>query len=444
MPDSPSTDPSSPPIARRRRLLTGLVISTVLVTLLGLGAARWVRSPQQALADQAAPAPTVLTAPVEKRILRDTVVLRGVVGAARTYKITPSTPTDVDKAVVSGLRVGKGESVHAGQVLVEVSGRPLISLKGKVPAYRDLRPGDDGRDVVQLQKALRALGLSTGDDHRGVLGSGTKAAIGRLYRRVGYAAPIEGDPAALSAARTQQRQAERTLVEARDTLRQAEASSGSVTEAERLVEYAREDLADAVIARQQVERLSGPKLPMSEAAFLPTFPARVESLTAKAGREVTEPLITVSSGALVVRGRVNAGQRSLLRTGMPVRLDSEVQGTSATGVLSKIGAPSTDSGGTRGHPVTVTADRAAFPRALAGEDVRLTVETAATEAEVLVVPFSAVIAGADGSTSVLRAERDHQTRVRVTPGVSGDGYLEVTPVAGGLSPGDQVVVGVGR
>ena len=426
--------------------MTGLVLVAVVLTLIGLGAAGWVRSPEQSLADRKPPAPTQLTAPVEQRVLRDTVVLRGEVGAARTFRISPAVPTAVDRAIVSGVRVHRGGAVREGQVLVEVSGRPVIALRGAVPAYRDLRPGDSGRDVVQLQKALRTLGLGTGGDRRGILGPGTKAAIGGLYRRVGFTAPEEGDPAALSSARTQIRQAERTRHEAELTLRRTRrADGGSDAEARRQVRYAQEDLNDLVSARSALAERTGPKLPMSEVAFLPDFPARVESMKARTGHEPGEPLLTVSSGELIVRGRVNAGQRGLLRTGMRVQLSSEVLGTTATGVLRSIGEPTTDDDGTRGHAVVVAPlSGKTLPRALAGQDVRLAVETAATEDKVLVVPAAAVIAGADGGLSVVRVDSGRERRVPITVGVSGNGYVEVVPVGAALGPGDRVVVGTDR
>jgi len=93
----------------------------------------------------------------------------------------------------------------------------------------------------------------------------------------------------------------------------------------------------------------------------------------------------------------------------------------------------------------VTPTESALDERLAGADVRLTVQAAATEGEVLVVPISAVYADADGATAVLKLLDDGtQQRVVVTAGVSGDGYVAVTPVEeGALVAGDRVVVGAG-
>jgi multidrug efflux pump subunit AcrA (membrane-fusion protein) len=91
----------------------------------------------------------------------------------------------------------------------------------------------------------------------------------------------------------------------------------------------------------------------------------------------------------------------------------------------------------------VTPTDGPLDQKLAGADLRLTVEAAATDGKVLVVPVSALYADPDGATSVLKVDPDgSQTRVVVDPGVSGDGYVAVTPVAGSaLDEGDTVVVG---
>jgi hypothetical protein len=61
-----------------------------------------------------------------------------------------------------------------------------------------------------------------------------------------------------------------------------------------------------------------------------------------------------------------------------------------------------------------------------------------------VVPLTAVYNGADGNTAVLKLLPDGtQQRVAVTAGVSGDGFVAVTPVDGALAAGDLVVVGAG-
>lgn len=58
-----------------------------------------------------------------------------------------------------------GDRVACGDVFYRVDERPVLLLCGPVPAYRDLRGGDRGKDVRQLNRNLHRLGY---DDAAGV------------------------------------------------------------------------------------------------------------------------------------------------------------------------------------------------------------------------------------------------------------------------------------
>jgi hypothetical protein len=71
------------------------------------------------------------------------------------------------------------------------------------------------------------------------------------------------------------------------------------------------------------------------------------------------------------------------------------------------------------------------------------VSVGSSQGEVLAVPLSAVSLAADGSSRVQRDDgHGRTTSVRVQPGLSAAGYVEVTPLGGSLAAGDLVVVGV--
>jgi hypothetical protein len=275
-----------------------------------------------------------------------------------------------------------------------------------------------------------------------------------FYSSLGYEVAVAGDERALIDADRQVTAAERAVQVAQEALDRLRANPPAVepgqpdpvAEAERQLQYAREDLEAAKADRAEVERTTGPMLPLSEYVFLPLFPARVEQLTARVGAPVEPPLLTLSSGALVVRARLNPGQRELISVGMPVEILSELHNITAAGVVASVGELEQDETGLRAYPMLVTPVDAPLDERLAGADVRLTVQAAATEGEVLVVPISAVYADADGATAVLKLLDDGtQQRVVVVAGVSGDGYVAVTPVEqGALVAGDRVVVGAGR
>lgn len=151
-------------LRRRRRAALALVASAVLLGVGGVGGAMLVKSPQQLAADAAKPPPSVLTAQVEQRVLTSNVVTRGKVTAGQTVSIVPQAAGGEGGGtpVVTKIPVRAGQSLSAGQLILEVSGRPVFILPGSLPGYRDLKPGARGDDVTQLQAALLSLGHAKG------------------------------------------------------------------------------------------------------------------------------------------------------------------------------------------------------------------------------------------------------------------------------------------
>ncbi|MGW4024049.1 peptidoglycan-binding protein [Streptomyces sp. NPDC005009] len=440
---------------RRRRWAAGVAVAATLLTVSATAAAQVIKSPAQAAADSAAPPPSVLSAPVERRVLKDSVILRGTVTAEQSVQVTPTAAGEAaGRLVVTKTPVAAGASFEAGKVLLEVSGRPLIALQGGLPVYRDLRPGMRGDDVAQLQKALSRLGHSTAGDRKGYFGAGTKDALTGLYADLGYEplpATQEGE-ATLSGARDAVTEAERGLQDARDALAGAEdgdkGPAKQVTRAEEDLSRARRTLAD-------VEEASGPMLPVSEVVFLQGFPARVESLPVAVGAEVSDKALTVTAGDLVVSGVLKPHQKDLVRVGQRVEILSEITGdrypaevvSVADGVTPQGGGDGADAAAQPaaepGYTMVVEPDEELDP-GLAGQGVRLTVEAASTDHEVLAVPVSAVSAGVDGRTTLQVLNEDGtRRRVPVTTEATGDGWVEVRPERGRLEEGDRVVTGAG-
>ncbi|MFI5759341.1 peptidoglycan-binding protein [Streptomyces sp. NPDC051563] len=485
----------------RRRWVAAVAVGAVLTTLGGMGAALVVKSPAQAAAEAAAPRADVLTATVERRVLTSSVITRGQVVAGQTVEVIPqvSAGTGAARPVITKMRVRPGDTVQAGQVLMEVSGRPVFVLEGSLPVYRDLVPGATGDDIAQLQKALKALGRSSAPDPAGSFGAGTKAALTSFYTAMGYA-PVSangagGDP--VEEARSQVTLAQRALEDARSAQAQAsksgsgsgskpgsgsgagedagpgakpgsgaraEAEAGAARDGAKAVRRAQEDLAEARKKLTAAEAVAGPKLPAGEVVFLQSFPARVDSVAAKVGAEATGTAMTLSAGKLVVQARVPEYQKDLVRPGRAAEIYSEVTGLSAKGEVTLVsdkpstaGAPSGQApggadapapGGVQGASgwlVEITPG-APLKAELTGQDVRVTVTAASTDGASLVVPITAISSGADGRTTVtVLAGSGERRRVEIRTGTAGDGFVAVTPVAdGSLASGDRVITGVAR
>ncbi|MFJ9089404.1 peptidoglycan-binding protein [Streptomyces sp. NPDC102384] len=453
-------------LGRRRRVVALVAGGALVLTGAGVAASLVVRSPAQVAAEAKAPHQGVLTAPVEKRVLKDSVVLRGTVAAGQSVDVTVSGAAGTagtSRSVVTKAPKPVGSKAVAGQVIAEISGRPVFALKGKVPVYRDLKSGATGDDVAQLQSALAQLGHASNPDARGTFGSGTRHALAAFYTSIGYdpvSAQTDG-ATAVQEAQDAVTAAERTAQDAEDA-RAAHATQ----ETRRAADRADQDLQRARTRLSKAQAEAGPMLPASEVVYLSGFPARVDSVSAVLGSAVTGKVMTLSAGRLVVDGYLQEAQKGLVRAGQKAEILQEQTGKTTRAEVRSVAdtpeaaeqsddgsAASTSGGGgeagsgqqsaTQGYRMVVAPDTPLASGAV-GQDVRLTVEAASTEGEALVVPVSAVSAASDGGTVVtVVTSGGKQRRVAVRTGTDGDGYVEVRAVDGAaLGEGDQVVTGI--
>jgi peptidoglycan hydrolase-like protein with peptidoglycan-binding domain len=412
-------------LVRRRRVLLGAGLAAALLAAGGLIGASFVKSPQQLAADTAAPPSTVTTAPVVSQVLTSSVQMRGVVYPATEYDVFATAPGTApatgaaagaggSPVYISKLDTAAGHTVSNGQQLAELDGQPLFALAGPVPAWRDLMPGDTGPDVTELQRALAALGYYGDGDAAGYFGSATQYAVDLYYEHLGYAAP---------------------------------AAAG---------------------------------VPAADVLFLPSLPATVVAVNGGAGEQPGQPFLELAArGSLALAGELPPAYAGQVRPGLKVTIYDEVTGIRATGTVAGLGtatavppagavvdvgggsaaagasgsaspgSASSGSGssasGSSGAPVFIPVSvrpSAPLAAALNGENVLVTVQTGQTEGPVLTVPAAAIVTTASGTSYVtVAAASGAQTRVRVTPGLSENGYVQVTPAApGSLAAGDRVVV----
>ncbi len=413
-------------LARRRRALLGIGAGAALVAAGGLIGASFVKSPQQLAADTAAPPPTQTTAAVVSQVLTSSVQMRGVVYPATEYDVYPSAPAGTGAAAgagsgaggtssavyISRLDVAAGQPVRNGELLAELDGAPLFALTGPVPAWRDLTAGESGPDITELQRALASLGYYDDGDTPGYFGPATQDAVDLYYEHLGYTAPATGG------------------------------------------------------------------VPESDVVFLPKLPATVVAVNGAAGQSPGQPFLELAGrGSLALTGELPPAYAGQVRRGLKVTIYDEVTGIRATGTVSDLGTATTlapagavvdvgggaasaasasatssgsagsggtassgDSGATVFLPLAVRPSRA-LAAALNGENVLVTVATGRTEGPVLTVPVAAVVTTASGTSYVTVAGAHGRRQVRVTPGLSENGYVQVTPArAGALAAGEHVVV----
>ena len=441
-------------VVHRQRVL--LVISTcaLVIALVGLGLSYFIKSPAQQVVDQGPPPPSVITAPVEHRVMQAQVSLRGTMVAADLIDVSGSATGAGDansKQIVTGMYVSAGQSIESGAVVAQIAGRPMIALLGRVPAYRTMGPGMTGEDVRGLQQALIALRYLAESNDTGFFGDLTQSAVEALYRDRGYepAHTWDGGNDDLKAAQQIVTQQQRLLDDSR-----AKAKADPSDENKRLVSRDQEDLLEALDRLKQVQARSGVQVNLGEVFFVPSFPATVTRIPVAVGADLSkagDTVLTLSCGQVVAQGVLPAGQETGISAGNAVEIIDGVNSRRAAGTVAAVGPyqttprdPATGlpiAGGAAGYPVAIAPDEA-VDQSWIGSNVQLTITSATTDQPVLVVPTLAIRVDSQNQTNVLVATENNSTRiVHVETGFSAGGMTQAEPTKGDLSEGDRVVIG---
>ncbi len=173
----------------RRAVAVGAVLLAVSVAAgLGWTAARNIRSPAQVALEAEPPAPSPITVEVERTELVADVITRADVGyddpvSLRLGGALGGRPSTL---IVTSARE-RGDELVEGAAAVEVSGRPVFLLRGRIPVYRDLLPQAEGPDVLQVEEALARLGYFSGAPDE-VWTPATEDAVEAWYAAAGYEA----------------------------------------------------------------------------------------------------------------------------------------------------------------------------------------------------------------------------------------------------------------
>ncbi len=220
-------------------------------------------------------------------------------------------------------------------------------------------------------------------------------------------------------------------------LRAAETTLEGANEALR----ARQELAGLTVGTLGlVQRRAGVQVPADEIVFVPSVPVRVSSVAVARGDEAAGPVMSVTDSVVAIDGSLALSVANLVEAGMPVVIDEPDLGISATGLVTRV-AEGPGTNGVDGFHIYFEVLVDGSPPGIVGASVRLTVPIESTTGSVLVVPISALSLAADGSSRVQRAANGVLEFVTVEPGLSAEGFVEVTPVEGVLEAGDLVVIG---
>ncbi|MEU1517937.1 peptidoglycan-binding protein [Streptomyces sp. NPDC005811] len=481
----------------RPRQLAIIVTAVALVGAGGWFAGSRMQSPADAAAARKPPKAGPVTAAVERRSLTASVVAQGSVEFDSPQSLALAGPVgtpDSGSADPVAQRVTKapvaGSEVKEGDVLMQLSGRPVLVLRGSVPMYRTLGPGTSGDDVRQLQRALARLGFNSGAA-TGQYGQGVATAVSRWYKSKGFQAqePSIADKQQLGTLEAAVTAAQQGLLTAQNPSGSTGSGSGSGTEssstatsgtetngkggtsgtdtsstgsgttsqAEKLqLKAAQQQLDAANTALSAFQAGYGTKIPAGEVVFLPDLPARLDKVTVKVGDTPSGSIGTVTSSKVVVQAVVQGSDAKLLHKGMTAEVETadgkKVEGelvalgddVPKTGAADGTTAQGTSAGGSDDAsapvPVQISLPSGKLTKN-AGGSAKVTIKVGSSAGEALTVPIAALHTAADGQATVQVRRDGSVVDVSVKAGLSAEGQVEVTPSGGALKAGDQVVIG---
>lgn len=355
-------------------------VASVLVLLI-VGSAAFLagRAVETHSATTASPIqPQILTAQVHVGRVRDVVI-----GSARVRNgetILVSAPDSVAGAlpIVTRWQARVGESQAAGDVLVEVAGRPVMVLPGIFPTYRSLAVGDQGPDVEQLRAALGALGYENGVGD--VFDWALAEDVFSFYMSAGYY-PVGA---------------------------------------------AGQSLRDLRRWRQLV-------IPRGELLFVPQLPLTLQERAASVGAVADGPVGWLGPAEARLSATVSASQRERVRPGDSAAVTltdgTRLRGTVTRAVEDSIGG------------ALLIHTRRALPLRLRGLAGQVSILVEQSPPCSLVVPVTALREDASGNAWVRVADGDTTAEVSVRVLTSAAGQVAVEPTSGELGPGDQVELG---
>ncbi len=403
----------------------------------------------------------------------------------------PFGPTREQLAVIRTLErdAADAEKAHATAVAAVASMGPALDAARALAELNNRTVAVDlaakTAELQRLDQSLRADANLTVEDERAKAAYGNSAADADIATQIAERAVVELDPrqpetarisanAKLEVARAAAyrakvggqlavQTAERAAQSTNEKIQQAAAAKSAAALAEKSARLEGEKTVraatdaqklaslDAKLAAEryrltatdleQARRKMGVQVPVDEIVFIRSLPVRVEEIKALVGGSAVGTVLTVTDNQLAIDSSLSLESAPLVKPGMKADIDEPSLGVKATGTVQLVAStPGTRAGVDPLHVYLEIKVDATQVR-LEGSSVRVTIPIKSTQGAVTAVPNSAVSLAADGTSRVQVKKNAALEYVVVTPGLSADGFIEVTAAAGKLAPGDLVVVG---
>jgi peptidoglycan hydrolase-like protein with peptidoglycan-binding domain len=347
---------------------------------------------------------------------------------AERRRLMDTQNTDTSQTVEAARAIaGHNNRAAAAEVAAQVAARALIALDPRQPksarevadAKLELAKSAARKTQLEGEMAIRAAELATQTAERDA-----RSAVEQLDLTE---AAVESARAAIESTRLQGEMAVQAALEALQVAKlNAKLAADS---ADRLA-------ADLNVAKRKL----GVQVPVDEIVFIPAPPVRVHEVTAAVGDPARGTVMSVTDNQLAIDSSLPLDAALLVKPGMTVTIDEQALGVKASGVVKRV-ANTPGTHGVDGYHIYFEVRVTETSARLEGFSLRLTIPIKSTGGAVTVVPISALSLAADGTSRVQVENNGALEYVVVEPGLSADGYVEVTTVNGTLAPGQLVVVG---
>lgn len=423
-----------------------LVLTVVAIAVVGIGAwllAVRMESPQQVAARAEPPAPEPVVVALDRGYLNGPV---SMTTRAQNQESVAVTPPAALTGVVTSVDRSVGDTLSPGAVPFRVNGRPVFVLEGAFPLYRDIGPGDEGDDVLALQKGLLAAGYAIGRPD-GKYGPRTQAAVRSMYRATGYTAPEvavdvpAGPGETLPGAAPSGASPSGTGAPGAPTTGSAdadgdagEADTGAPAGAAPATAAAPATGAAPATTTGAAATRKGPGVLQSEVLMVPRLPAVVDTITSVGTSVASDTtLLTLGAGQVVLTATLPQTSVGALSVEAVARFTNDAGTESEARVVA---LDATENGEV---VVSVLTDGAVR----AGGSYVLTIDNpAAEDGEKLLAPVSAIVNRAGRAYVYVRdGAAFRQVAVDVESTVGGVAAITAADVDDALDEGTEVRVG---
>jgi hypothetical protein len=362
--------------------------------------------------------------------------------AALAIKLARAKARHAEEAAAAELAARKADRRRL--MATPQTGTPLAVVSARAQAEQTNRAA-----AAEIEAKIAARSLAMLDSRSTRTARAAADAQLELARAIARKTQLEGQMAIQAAEREVQlapQQFELAKAAVRSTQLEGEMAVQAALDARKIAEL------EAKLAAVRADRLAeilkmaksklGVQVPVDEIVFIPALPVRVEKVTAAVGDSAAGPVMSVTDNRLSIDSALPLNAAPFVNRGMRVAIDESALGIKATGVVERV-AKTPGTRGVDGFHIYFEVRVDKTPTQLEGFSLRLTIPIKSTEGAVTVVPLNALSLAADGTSRVQVKNEDTGALEYfvVEPGLSADGFVEVTPVDGGLESGQLIAVG---